>query len=623
MAKAKPKEDTPLVAGSSSDDDAPLPPFSLRELMRYCGPGLMMSLAYIDPGNLEVRRRAIRFSPDPPPSPDSPLSHARPTTRAQAEVQLGAYTGARLIWVLWWATVIGAMLQELAARIGMVSGADLAHAVRARYPRWVTWTVYVNLELAIMGADLQDLLGTAQACKLLFGWPLWLGTVLNSALSMALLYVYEARRSYVELMIGLTLVTVCICFFWNAARAQPDGVELIEGLVVPGMQPWAALPALGTVGAVIMPHNLFLHSTVVLSRRADGDPGAYAMRQALYYTRIETVLALLVTFAINLAVVATFWALFYEPACIIDAVAEGGEDGHSFVDIDARACVPRGLFFRHNDSLAADGEVAEACVVPATGEAGICSELELGDAGHALGAVLGRGSMLMWGVGVFVAGQASVLATTYAGQAIMDGCLRVQLPAMTRVLLARLVSIGPAVAVALWTEWAVEAAAKAQLMQWINAFQACQLPFAMLPTLHFVADRATLGRFRARGAWLALCWLVALALIAANVVLVASFVIEWAHDHGWPVCIFALTYAVFYFAACVHLVMAELEAIGRGARAGCLQLRGASAMGGGGSGGGAGGAGGGGGGGGGGGDAGAGPLLPAADAPGDAKPAAV
>ena len=102
---------------------------------------------------------------------------------------------------------------------------------------------------------------------------------------------------------------------------------------------------------------------------------------------------------------------------------------------------------------------------------GICSELELGDAGLALGAVLGRSAMLMWGVGLFVAGQASVLATTYAGQAIMDGCLRIQLPATTRVLISRLISIGPAVGVAVWTEMSVEMAEKAQLMQWINAFQ--------------------------------------------------------------------------------------------------------------------------------------------------------
>ena len=131
----------------------------------------------------------------------------------------------------------------------------------------------------------------------------------------------------------------------------------------------------------------------------------------------------------------------------------------------------RGLFGEHNTSVAADGEVAEACVLPATGGDGICSELELGDAGLALGAVLGRSAMFMWSVGLFVAGQASVLATTYAGQALMDGCLRVQLPALTRVTLSRLISIGPAVAVAIWTEAQVEAAEKMQIMQWINAFQ--------------------------------------------------------------------------------------------------------------------------------------------------------
>ena len=191
-----------------------------------------MSLAYIDPGNLE------------------------------AEVQLGAYTGARLIWVLWWSTVVGAMLQELAARIGMVSGNDLAHAVRARYPRWLTYTVYVNLELAIMGADLQDLLGTAHALRLLTGLPLYLGAIVSSALSMLLLYVYESQRRYMEVGIGITILIVCTCFFVNMWHAQPKVGDIVEGMVVPGMQWWAALPALGCVGAVIMPHNLFLHSNV-------------------------------------------------------------------------------------------------------------------------------------------------------------------------------------------------------------------------------------------------------------------------------------------------------------------------------------------------------------------------
>ena len=332
-------------------------------------------------------------------------------------MQLGAYTGLRLIWVLWWSTVVGAMLQELAARIGMVSGADLAHAVRARYPRWLTYTVYVNLELAIMGADLQDLLGTAHALRLLTGLPLYAGAIVSSALSMLLLYVYESQRRYMEVGVGVTILIVCFCFFVNTFHAQqhakPELGGIVGGMVVPGMQWWAALPALGCVGAVIMPHNLFLHSNVVLSRRSEGgeggeggskEPSRLQLRLALYYTRIETCASLFVTYACNVAVVAMFAPLFYEPQCITSTES-------------LRACVSTGLFGEHNVSVAADGEVADACVIPATGEEGICSELELGDAGLALGAVLGRGAMLMWGVGLLVAGQASVLATTYAGQA--------------------------------------------------------------------------------------------------------------------------------------------------------------------------------------------------------------
>ena len=133
--------------------------------------------------------------------------------------------------------------------------------------------------------------------------------------------------------------------------------------------------------------------------------------------------------------------------------------------------------------------MAEACVLPATGGDGICSELELGDAGLALGAVLGRSAMFMWSVGLFVAGQASVLATTYAGQALMDGCLRVQLPALTRVTLSRLISIGPAVAVAIWTEAQVEAAEKMQIMH---------LPISPYISLHLATSRRWRPRRRCR-----------------------------------------------------------------------------------------------------------------------------
>ena len=209
-------ETSPLVPPSDGRDQ-PLPPFSFRELIRFTGPGLMMSLAYIDPGNLE------------------------------AEVQLGAYTGARLIWVLWWATAIGALLQELAARIGMVSGHDLAHAVRALYPRWVTYTVYANLEVAIMTSDLQDLVGTAHAIRLLTGLPLYLGVVVSSALSMLLLYVYEAHQRHMEVGVGVVILVVMSCFFINMFRAQQFSTEdqahrmadLAEGMFVPGMQWWA------------------------------------------------------------------------------------------------------------------------------------------------------------------------------------------------------------------------------------------------------------------------------------------------------------------------------------------------------------------------------------------------
>ena len=259
-SSAAPSEASPLVPDDL--DDAPLPPFSFAELLRFTGPGLMMSLAYIDPGNLEVRR-----APRPRPkraiatrapggrdmsaggdaarglhggAPDmGPLvvhrnrCHASGAFRqnrnglrrrpgAAAAVQRGL--GRPLCGHSWCLGAPGARssLQAQPCPQGSSPLASQASAVRAHYPRWLNYTVYVNLELAIMGADLQDLLGTAHALRLLTGLPLYIGCVVSSVLSMLLLYVYEAQRRYMEICIGVTILLVCFCFFANTFHAQPE-----------------------------------------------------------------------------------------------------------------------------------------------------------------------------------------------------------------------------------------------------------------------------------------------------------------------------------------------------------------------------------------------------------------
>ena len=267
------------VAVESPDPDTNDPDnikfkFSLKKLWRFAGPGWLMSLAYLDPGNLE------------------------------SDLQQGAYTGYRITWVLWWATVMGLILQEMSARLGVVTGKDLAQHVREGYPFWLNVVVYIMMEIAVIAADIQEVVGSAVALQLLFGLPVWAGCLITGIDTFTFLAVHYLGVRYLEALVTIMIGTMSICFFVNWATVGSDPAELMYGWVVPTMQPWAVAQAVGTIGAVIMPHNLYLHSGLVLSRKVKRS-SPHKVYDAIWYARIESAGALLFAFVINLAIVAT------------------------------------------------------------------------------------------------------------------------------------------------------------------------------------------------------------------------------------------------------------------------------------------------------------------------------
>jgi hypothetical protein len=170
------------------DPDAPLKfQFRFRKLLRFMGPGWLMSLAYLDPGNLE------------------------------SDLQQGAYTGFSLVWVLWWATVMGLILQELAARLGVVTGMDLAEHVRSGYPRWLNYAVYVNMEIAVIASDIQEVVGCGIAIYLLSngGIPVWAGCIITGIDTFTFLGVQYFGVRYLEAFICILITTMCTTFFVN------------------------------------------------------------------------------------------------------------------------------------------------------------------------------------------------------------------------------------------------------------------------------------------------------------------------------------------------------------------------------------------------------------------------
>lgn len=251
-----------------ADPNAPLRfKFNWRKLMRFMGPGWLMSLAYLDPGNLE------------------------------SDLMQGAYTGYSIVWVLWWATVMGLILQELSARIGVVTGLDVAQSIRKGYPKWLTVVIYINMELAVVTSDIQEVVGSAIAIYLLTNGavPVWVGCIITGMDTFTFLAVHYLGVRYLEALITILIGTMGISFCVNWGETPTDVPDLVRGWILPTLPSYAVSQAISAIGAVIMPHNLYLHSGLVLSRKIDRSV-PNRVYEAINYNLIESAMALLFSF---------------------------------------------------------------------------------------------------------------------------------------------------------------------------------------------------------------------------------------------------------------------------------------------------------------------------------------
>ncbi|CAM9530225.1 unnamed protein product, partial [Phaeothamnion confervicola] len=328
---------------------------SFRTLWAYTGPGFLMCIAFLDPGNLE------------------------------ADLQTGAYTGYQLMWVLLASTLLGLVLQSIAARIGVVTGTHLAELCRLGYRRPAALCLWAMTELAIIGSDIQEVLGSAIALQILLGVPLWAGCVITAVDTFTFLFMHLFGVRKLEGLFVFLIAVMTVSFFINYGKEPPLASEVLPGFV-PTISHYATIPALGLVGAVIMPHNLYLHSALVLSRAVDrADPRK--VREACKYYTIDSAMALTVAFFINFAVVCTFAVQFYDPVC-----AEAST---------LSACL---------SGTAADASLKS--FGPCDDGHGICQQIGLSHAGEALRGALGDAAKYVWAVGLLAAGQSSTMTGT-------------------------------------------------------------------------------------------------------------------------------------------------------------------------------------------------------------------
>jgi manganese transport protein len=383
----------------------------LRRLWAFGGIGMMVAVGYMDPGNWAT------------------------------DLAAGAKYGYALLFVILASNLMAMVLQHLSVRLGVVSGRDLAQACRDHYSRPVTLALWFLCELAIAACDLAEVIGSAIALQLLFGIPLVWGIAITALDVMLLLLLQRRGFRMLEAIVATLVVTIGACFAYEIWAARPDAGGILRGFAPDARilrDPAMLYVAVGILGATVMPHNLYLHSSIVQTRAYPRtDEGR---REAVRLATVDSTISLGFAFFINAAILVTAAAAFH------------GTQHEEVADI-------------HD---------AYALLTPVLG-ASLASTL--------------------FAVALLASGQNSTLTGTLAGQIVMEGFLDIRLPPWARRLVTRLVAIVPAIVVAIaWGEKGV-----GKLLVLSQVILSLQLPFAVFPLMAFTTSKAKMGDFAARG----------------------------------------------------------------------------------------------------------------------------
>ena len=405
-----------------------------RKALAFAGPGYMVAVGYMDPGNWAT------------------------------DLAGGARFGYTLLSVIMISNLMAILLQALALKLGIVTGRDLAQACRDHYSRPVSFMLWVLCEIAIAACDLAEVIGSAIALNLLFGIPLIWGVCLTALDVLLILLLQHKGFRYLEALVIALVATIGICFGVELAMAQPALAEMARGLLPRGeivTNPAMLYIAVGILGATVMPHNLYLHSSIVQTRQYDETPAG--KREAVHFAFIDSTLAL-------------SFALFINAAILIIAAATFHTSGHSAVG-------------------------------------------EIQDAYKLLTPLLGAGASTVFALALLASGQNSTLTGTLAGQIVMEGFLNIRLRPWLRRLITRSIAIIPAAIVAiLYGE-----SGTAKLLVLSQVVLSMQLSFAVFPLVMFTSNKVKMGEF-ANPAWLkGLAYAVALVIAGLNIWLLLQF----------------------------------------------------------------------------------------------------
>ena len=399
-----------------------------RRLIAFSGPGYMVSVGYMDPGNWAT------------------------------DLAGGSQFGYTLLSVIMLSNLMAILLQALAARLGIASGKDLAQACRDAYPRPVGYALWFACELAIVACDLAEVIGTAIALKLLFGIPLVIGALITALDAFLLLTLMNRGFRLLEAFIVALLVVIATCFAIQIVLAAPPVAAVLGGFIPSTdivTNPAMLYIAIGIIGATVMPHNLYLHSSIVQTRNFEQTDGG--KRNAIKWATVDSTIALML-------------ALFVNGGILIVAAA---------------------VFHAHGKNVE-----------------------EIEQAYELLSPLLGVGiASILFAIALLASGLNSTVTATLAGQIVMEGFLHIRLPHWMRRLITRAVAIVPVVVVtALYGE-----SGTAKLLILSQVILSMQLPFAVIPLVLFVSDKRKMGNFAISRPVAALAWTVAGIIVILNV----------------------------------------------------------------------------------------------------------
>lgn len=413
-----------------------------RKFFAFAGPGSLVAVGYVDPGNWAT------------------------------SIAGGSRFGYTLLFVILLANLIAVLLQSLAAKLGIATGKDLAQATRAATGKKMSFFLWILTELAIIATDLAEVIGSAIALNLLFGIPLLWGIVITTLDVLLLLLLQRKGFRIIESIVIVLMATIFIVFVFEVVIARPE-ISAVLGGYVPSMEivtnPGMLFIALGILGATVMPHNLYLHSSIVQTRQYKRT--LEGKREALKFSLLDSTFSLTIAFLINSAILILGAAAFYGSNLEVSEI-----------------------------------QAAYQLLSPTLG-VGIASTL--------------------FAVALLASGQNSTITGTLSGQIVMEGFIQLRISPWKRRLITRLIAVIPAFVVT----WIAGAKGTGELLLWSQVVLSLQLPFAVVPLVLFTSDKNKMGEFANKMPVKILAWACTALIIALNIFLI-GYIVFTGHDLG-------------------------------------------------------------------------------------------